>query len=137
MSEVENKILHRIEEYLKEYADDYQKIVVEGGMFGDSIEFTAGYGFMKELMNYIKKQEHEIERLNNELQDFKVQDISNQEKLYNLIEENERLNNIINELKEWFKGYHQSYASCKWYEGDYIEFIEHLENELKGSDTNG
>ena len=39
---------------------------------------------------------------------------------------------IINELKEWFKGYHKSYASCKWYEEDYIEFIEHLENELKG-----
>ena len=45
-----------------------------------------------------------------------------------------RLNNIINELKEWFKGYHKSYASCKWYEEDYIEFIEHLENELKGED---
>lgn len=43
----------------------------------------------------------------------------------------ERLNNIINELKEWFKGYHKSYASCKWYEEDYIEFIEHLENEIK------
>lgn len=42
-------------------------------------------------------KDKEIERLNNELQDFKVQDISNQEKLYNLIEENERLNNIINE----------------------------------------
>ena len=46
----------------------------------------------------------------------------------------ERLNNIINELKEWFKGYHKSYANCKWYEEDYIEFIEHLEEELKGSD---
>lgn len=45
-----------------------------------------------------------------------------------------RLNNIINELKEWFKGYHKSYASCKWYEEDYIEFIEHLEEELKGCD---
>lgn len=46
----------------------------------------------------------------------------------------ERLNNVINELKEWFKGYHKSYASCKWYEEDYIEFIEHLEEELKGED---
>ena len=46
----------------------------------------------------------------------------------------EKLNNIINEIKEWIKGYYKSYASCKWYEEDYIEFIEHLENELKGVD---
>lgn len=52
------------------------------------------------------------------------------------IKEIERLNSIINELKEWFKGYHKSYAGCKWYEEDYIEFIEHLENELKGSGSN-
>ena len=60
------------------------------------------------------------------------------EDTWKIIEEKDkeikRLNNIINELKEWFKGYHKSYASCKWYEEDYIEFIEHLENELKGSD---
>lgn len=54
----------------------------------------------KVYVELVRKKDKEIERLNNELQDFKVQDISNQEQLYNLIEENERLNNIINETKK-------------------------------------
>lgn len=43
----------------------------------------------------------------------------------------EKLNNIIDELEEWFKEYHKSKNKLKWNESDYIEFIEHLENELK------
>lgn len=74
------------------------------------------------------KQVEEIERLNNALKEY------DRGTYCKLINENRKLNNIINELKEWFKGYHKSYAGCKWYEEDYIEFIEHLENELKGSD---
>ena len=66
--------------------------------------------------------------------DGKVEKIINVSEKCKIEAEIERLNNIINELKEWFKGYHKSYASCKWYEEDYIEFIEHLENELKDSD---
>lgn len=49
---------------------------------------------------YLEKDQ-EIKRLNNELQDFKVQDISNQEQLYNLIEENEKLNNMKNNLWDY------------------------------------
>jgi len=48
--------------------------------------------------------------------------------------ENQRLNNVLNELKEWFKKFHKYQSRLKWNEEDYIEFIEHLENELKESD---
>lgn len=51
-----------------------------------------------------------------------------------LLKENQRLNNVLNELKEWFKEFHKYHSRLKWNEEDYIEFIEHLENELKESD---
>lgn len=51
-----------------------------------------------------------------------------------LRKENQRLNNVLNELKEWFKEFHKYQSRLKWNEEDYIEFIEHLENELKESD---
>ena len=51
-----------------------------------------------------------------------------------IIEENQRLNNVLNELREWFKEFHKYHSRLKWNEVDYIEFIEHLENELKESD---
>ncbi len=108
MNEVENNILQCIDEYLKEYADEYQRIVVEGGMFGDSIEFTAGYDFMKALMNYIKKQNEEIERLSKEVTMY-------DELLCNRNNEVDKLNNIINEvademLKELNENNHLSYG---------------------------
>ena len=86
---------------------------------------------MKEkIINYIETLEAKSLQVDDYFRQRNELYISNQEKE----QEIKRLNNIINELKEWFKGYHKSYASCKWYEEDYIEFIEHLEKELKGSD---
>jgi ribosomal protein S15P/S13E len=66
----------------------------------EQVGYQEFYRYFQEKTTLIEQQRKEIERLNNELQDFKVQDISNQEQLYNLIEENERLNNIINELEK-------------------------------------
>ena len=58
-----------------------------------------------------------------------------------LLKENEakekviiKQDNVLNELKEWFKEFHKYQSRLKWNEEDYIEFIEHLENELKESD---
>jgi hypothetical protein len=51
------------------------------------------------------------------------------------IEENQKLNNVLNELKEWFKEFHKYHSRLRWNEVNYIEFIEHLENELKESDN--
>ena len=91
----------------------------------EQYKYINGQAYFRQ--DYVLGREKEIDRLNAELNLYK----DNQEHLNSLLEQK---NNIINELKEWFKGYHKSYASCKWYEEDYIEFIEHLENELKGSD---
>ena len=57
-----------------------------------------------------------------------------QSKCFEYQVENRRLNNVLNELKEWFKEFHKYQSRLKWNENDYIEFIEHLENELKESD---
>ena len=56
----------------------------------------------------------------------------------------ERLNNIINELKEFLIAYENNRDSFKWNEQDYIDTIEEIEKiigyendfikELKGSD---
>jgi hypothetical protein len=64
-----------------------------------------------------------------------IKELLEGEKTFNSIwEENQRLNNVLNELKEWFKEFHKYQSRLKWNEKDYIEFIEHLENELKESD---
>ena len=57
-----------------------------------------------------------------------------QSKCFEYQVENRKLNNILNELKEWFKEFHKYQSRLKWNEENYIEFIEHLENELKESD---
>ena len=57
-----------------------------------------------------------------------------EEECFRYKKENQRLNNVLNELKEWFKEFHKYQSRLKWNEKDYIEFIEHLENELKESD---
>lgn len=58
-----------------------------------------------------------------------------------LLKENEakekviiKQDNVLNELKELFKEFHKYQSRLKWNEEDYIEFIKHLENELKESD---
>lgn len=97
----------------------------------------------QQAQEIIIELKQKIERLNNIIkhQDTRNsrQRIANRKLLdrnQDLLIENLKLNNIINEIKEWIKGYRKSYASCKWYEEDYIEFIEHLEEELKGSGSN-
>lgn len=47
-----------------------------------------------------------------------------------LKQELQRKDNIINELKEIFKEYHKHQNRLSWYEEDYIEFIEILENKI-------
>ena len=82
----------------------------------------------------------EIRTLKQENQRLKEQCITYEQERENVlnklkwVKENQRLNNVLNELKEWFKEFHKYQSRLKWNENDYIEFIEHLENELKESD---
>ena len=91
---------------------------------------------INDLLKRISNLEFDVEDKQREIESLKQINEEHQKLNGELRAENDRLNNIVNELKEWFKGYHKNYASCKWYEEDYIEFIEHLENELKGSNSN-
>lgn len=82
----------------------------------------------------LKKSEKKREKLEKENQRLK-------DDIKILLKENEakekviiKYNNVLNELKEWFKEFHKYHSRLRWNEVDYIEFIEHLENELKESD---
>lgn len=49
-------------------------------------------------------------------------------------EEIERLNNIINEIKKGLDKFYKEHSRLMWSEEDYIEFINCIDRELKGSD---
>lgn len=75
----------------------------------------------------LKERIEYLERSNNRREDTIIS-------LRDEITEQKDYENILNELKEWFKEFHKYHSRLKWNEEDYIEFIEHLENELKESD---
>lgn len=51
-----------------------------------------------------------------------------------LIEEIERLHSIINETKKGLDKFYKEHSRLMWTEEDYIEFINCIDRELKGSD---
>ncbi len=82
---------------------------------------------IQELVDYILDLQEEIERLNKDNGD--IIKLFAKER-----EETKRLKNIINETKKGLDKFYKEHSRLMWTEEDYIEFINCIDRELKGSD---
>lgn len=97
------------------------------GVYDNYIAKKIKEGINETTFKNLMEERKENQRLNNEI---KVLLKENEAKEKVIIKQD----NVLNELKEWFKEFHKYQSRLKWNEEDYIEFIKHLENELKESD---